>query len=422
MIRSALGVIRVAALALMLTACGGVSGLTTTTLPGTTTTLAPEPTIVTTTPTTAVVTVPRPAGPLVVWVAEPALAEAVTGRGDAYTSATGVPVEVRVFAAPSDGSGPADLLEALLEDGLDGPADVYIGPHTWVLALAEAGLAEPIPLADGLPESIVASVSPRGYPLAAPLVVDGIVQVRNRALLSEAPTAIESISCPGTNNCLLLPADGDADLHYPFLVSMGGYLFGPDPEVGYNTDDLGLGTAEAIAGVGILANLLADGTIDAVTDATAGIADFAAGNAALLWVHASGLANIQAAGMDVAVEPLPTIGGNTAITSFRTLAAFVNPFGSAKSEAVAFVTDWLGDASGSGAMALATGMAPVWPEAASSSAVVVLESVAAGHPLPPVDDIDRIWFELSDAFRRIHADTAVEDALFGAMEDIRSPQ
>jgi hypothetical protein len=81
-------------------------------------------------------------------------------------------------------------------------------------------LAEPIPLTDGLAASIVASVSPRGYPLAAPLVVDGIVQVRNRALLPEAPAAVESISCPEAGNCLLLPADGDADLHYPFLVAM----------------------------------------------------------------------------------------------------------------------------------------------------------------------------------------------------------
>lgn len=422
MIKSAPGLRRVAILTLLVAACGGGSVLPTTSVPATNTTFAPGPTIVTTTPTTAVVTIPRPSGPLVVWVSDTTLAEAITGRGDAYTSATGIPVEVRVFTPPGGDAGPATLLDALLDDGLDGPADIYVGPHTWVLALAEAGLAEPIPLADGMADSIVASVSPRGHPLAAPLVVDGIVQVRNRALLPEAPAAVESISCPDADNCLLLPADGDADLHYPFLVALGGYLFGPDPEVGWNIDDLGLGTDEAVAGVSIFADLLADGTIAAPADAAAAIADFAAGNAALLWVRASGLADVQAAGMDIAVELLPTIGGAAAVTSFRTLAAFVNPFGSAKSEAVAFVTDWLGDVNGSGAIALATGMAPVWTEAASSSATVVLESVATAHPLPIVDDIDRIWFELSDAFRRIHADTSVEDALFGAIGDIRPPE
>jgi maltose-binding protein MalE len=402
----------------MAAACGG-DVLPTTTTAGTITTSPTGPTIVATTPTTAVITIPRPTAPLVVWVADPALGDAVMARGDAYTSETGVAVEVKVFTPAADGSGPADLLTALLDDALEGPADIYLGPHTWVLPLAEAGLAEPIPLSDGLAESIVASVSPRGHPLAAPLAVDGVVQVRNRALLPEPPETVESIPCPDADSCLLLPADGDADLHYPFLVADGGYLFGPDPEVGYDTDDIGLGTDEAIAGVGIFAGLLADGTIAPVADAAAAIAEFAAGGAALAWIRASGLAAVQAGGMDIAIEPLPGIGGNPGITSFRTLAAYVNPFGAAKSEAVAFAVDWLGGVSGSGGIALATGMAPVWPEATTDTSAVVLESVAAGHPVPTVADIDRIWFELGDAFRRIHTGATVADALFGAIEDIR---
>ena len=155
-----------------------------------------------------------------------------------------------------------------------------------------------------------------------------------------------------------------------------------------------------------------------MTDEAAGIADFAAGGAALLWVRASGLAAVEASGMDLAVESLPTIGGNPPVTAFRVLTAYVNPFGAAKSEAVEFATEWLGVINGSAAIALATGTAPVWPEAANDSMGVVLEAVAAGHPVPTVLDIDRIWFELTDAFRRIHAGTSAEDAMFGAADDI----
>ncbi len=174
----------------------------------------------------------------------------------------------------------------------------------------------------------------------------------------------------------------------------------------------------AIGGVNVFAELLAIGTVDPVADAASAVTEFATGSAALVWVRASGLAGVEASGMDVAIETLPTIAGNAAITSFRVLAAFVNPFGTAKSEAVEFTASWLADTAGSGAIALATNGTVTSTEVASSAAAVVLESVASGHPVPPIADIDRVWFELSDAFRRIHAGTSVTDALFGAFDDI----
>jgi maltose-binding protein MalE len=113
------------------------------------------------------------------------------------------------------------------------------------------------------------------------------------------------------------------------------------------------------------------------------------------------------------------VGGNPAVTAFRTLAAYVNPFGAGKSEALDFATNWLGDINGSAAVALATGNAPVWPEAGDPAMVAVLDSVSAGEIVPAVPDIDRIWFELSDAFRRIYLGTTPEDAMIGAVGDIR---
>jgi arabinogalactan oligomer/maltooligosaccharide transport system substrate-binding protein len=410
----------VLAFAVLAAACSGGSTSTST---GPTTTVDPGPTIASTTPTTAVVTIPNPTDTLVVWVENAALAAPVAERGTAYTASTGITVEVRVYQAPAqplpEGETATNLLSALLLDQLDGAADLYLGPYTWALSLAEAGRAEPVFLSDRIPASIVQAVSPRGYPLAVPLAVDGVVQVRNRALMPDAPESVETISCPEAGRCLVLPADGDADIHYPFLVALGGYLFGPDPAGGFDTDDLGVGSAESIAGATILATLFAAGTVDPLANQAAAVADFAGGDAALIWVHPSGLAAIEAAGLDISVETLPTVGGNPAVTAFRTLAAYVNPFGAGKSEALDFATNWLGDINGSAAIALATGNAPVWPEAGDPAMVAVLDSVSAGEIVPPVPDIDRIWFELSDAFRRIYLGTTPEDAMIGAVGDIR---
>ncbi|MBI5157305.1 MAG: extracellular solute-binding protein [Acidimicrobiia bacterium] len=412
----------IVALSVLAIACsGGTSAPTTTT--GSATTVDPGPTIPITTPTTAVVAIPPTTDTLVVWVEDADLVAPVEERGTAYTAATGITVEVRVYAPPAEAlpEGPTatTLLSALVLDQVDGAADLYLGPHTWAMTLAEAGRAEPVFLSDELAPSIVDSVSPRGYPLAVPLAINGVVQVRNRALMPEAPESVETISCPESVQCLLLPADGDADVHYPFLVAVGGYLFGLDPAGGHDTDDLGISSEESIAGAIIFDTLLEAGTVDAAANEGAVIADFVAGNAALAWVHASGLAAIEASDLDVAVETLPTIGGNPAVTAFRTLAAYVNPFGEGKSEALDFATNWLGDLNGSALVALAKGIAPVWSDAADPAMAAVVASAAAGHSLPIIDDIDRIWFEVSDAFRRIHIGTSPEDAMTGAVEDIR---
>ncbi len=202
---------------LVLAACGGGVGLDTTTTTGATPT-TPATTVVTSPPTSAVVTVPRATTPLVVWVEDATLGAAIQARGEAYTAATGVPVEVRTFVPSGEGD---TLLAALLAGTLDG-ADIYVGPHTWLDPLAEAGLAEPIPVDPDLGDSIERAVAPRGHALAAPLAVDGVVQARNRALMPEKPATVEGIPCPDADRCLLLRADGDADLHYPFLVASGG--------------------------------------------------------------------------------------------------------------------------------------------------------------------------------------------------------
>lgn len=411
---------------LLAAACSG-GGATTTTTAGTTTTVDPGPTIPATTPTTGVVTPPLPDGPLVVWVETGTLAAAVEERADAFTAATGIAVEVEVWAPPqpappADGGGgaeiPADLREDLVAEGGDG-VDIYLGSHLWTRDLVENGLAEPVGLPDGLPAAAVTAVTMRDHAYAVPLAVDGVVQVRNRALMPEAPAAVEAITCPEVDDCLLLPADGLVAVHHPFLAALGGYLYGPDPVRGFADDDLGVGTEEAIAGAEIFAALVADGTIDRSADLDAVVERFVGGAAALAWVPTGSLPAMAASGMDLSIETLPTIGGAPAVPLVSVLAAYVNPFGDAKSEAVAFAT-WLGDASGSSLIAGAAGMTPVWGDNATDAQTTMLASIATGVPVPFVDAITVAIEETADAFRRMHEGTTAPSAMTGAEADIRT--
>ncbi|HEX9977357.1 MAG TPA: extracellular solute-binding protein, partial [Acidimicrobiia bacterium] len=280
--------------ALIAAACSGSADPTTTT----TTTFAVVTTMPPTTPTTAVIEPPPVSGTLTVW-ADPSLADAVRSRAVLFTADTGV--EVTVVPTPE-----ADILPAVLDGSVELP-DVFIGPHTWVYQLAVAGITEPVTLGDDLPAGIVEAVSLRTFPLGVPLAVDALIQVRNPSLVATRPTAAESISCQG---CFVLPADGAFDVTYPFATTLGGYLFGPDPDNGYDPTITGVDSEEAIAAATVLETLVAAGVVTTATDRDEVLARFAAGEAGIIWAGPEAIGILPGE----AVESLPTIGDAAAVS------------------------------------------------------------------------------------------------------------
>lgn len=384
----------------LIAACGSGAASTTTT---TTTTVVVDPTIPPTTPTTAVIEPPAMTGSLTVW-ADPAVADAVRSRGILFGADTGITVTVVAKAE-------ADILTALL-DGSEEEPDLFVGPHTWLQELAVAGLTEPVTLGEDLPQGIIDAVSLRGFALAVPLAVDALVQVRNPAISPTRPTSADALVCQG---CLLLPGDGDLDVTYPFLTSLGGYLFGPNPDNGYDVTDTSVDSPEAIAAATILQDLVAAGAVGTATDRADALARFEAGEAGIIWAGPEAIGVLAGE----AVEALPTIGGAPAISPVRVTAAFVNGQGPVKAEAVRFAERYLGDQDGSRAIADASGMAPVWAGAATNIELVVLESAKTGQPVPYVAGTQAAWDEVAAAFARILVGTDAGTALIDAGDVIR---
>lgn len=385
------------AVLLLAAACGGDPATSTTT----STTLVVSTTVAPTTPTTGVIPPPAPTGSLLVW-ADPMVADAARGRGAAFTADTGVEVVVVPIA-------PDDILATVLDGGVDLP-DVFIGPHVWLYRLARAGLTEPVTLADGLPSAVVDAVSLRGFTLGVPLAVDALVQLRNPSLVATRPVSVESIACAG---CFVLP--GDLDVTYPFLATLGGYVFAPDPDIGYVVTDTTVDSEEAIAAAGVLQALVAAGAVDPAADRAAALARFTAGTAGIIWAGPEAIGLIPGE----AVEAIPTIGDAPAVSPVRVMTAFVNGRGSHKSEAAAFAESYLGDRHGSRAFADSLGMAPVWEAAATAAESVVIAAADTGHAVPYAPETDDAWDELSDAFARILLGTDAATALIDAGDAIR---
>lgn len=417
--------ILVTLLATLAAACGGGGASTTTTSSAPPT--VPQPTVRATTPTTAVAETPSPDGTLVVWVSDPAVADAVSDRGEVYTAATGVEVFVlTILSAPDDDRL---FLDELLAgefpeppEGVEAPEipeelrrlpDLVIGPHTWLAELAEAGLAGPVDLPDGLPAGAVEAVSLRGFTVGVPVAVDAIVQYRNPDLMAESPADVSDISCAQGTACLLLPGNRDASVHLPFVLTLGGYVFGPDPSTGYAADDIGVASAEAIAGSAVLQRMIEEGAAASAADRADARSRFEAGEAALVWDGAAALA------LAGAVESLPTIAATPAVSPVWVTAAWVNASGDLETEAAQFAIEHLGSVTGSTAIARALGQAPVWQEGASDRERVIIAAADSGAAVPYISGITAAWEAIGEAFARIHDGTSAGTALTDAADEIR---
>ena len=409
----------ISALALVAAACT-TSAVGPTTSSSSTTSLVVTPT--STFPSQVVVVSPsRGTNSIEIWV--PAdLKSQVQETATAFETDTGISVEITPVEFSS-------VLPHLLADPASGP-DVFVGPHVWLSTLTAMGIAEPLQAPSEIVTGALAAVTLRGVVFGIPLALDTIVQFRNLDALVAVPETIESLAagCPWDGEilpCLLLPADS-VDGHYPFIAGAGGYMFGPDVFDGWDADDVGIDTAETLAG-GLILETIVDG-LGILGDGDSSVVDrFVAGEAPLLWGNTETLATltemaaVDPFGVSFTVERLPSIAETTAPTPVRVTAAWVNAFSPGKEVALQFVTEYLGTSSSANAIALTLRMAPANIEFDPESELdVFIESAGTGDVVPTITEADYAWERLAVAFAGIREGGDSAEILSAAALMIRS--
>lgn len=398
-------------LAVAAASCGGSTADSSTTSPPTslvvvTTTTTPIPTL----------TVPPPSATesIEVWVPE-GLSEWVAPAADSFEIETGIAVVLTELDADS-------VFEQLMTDAAAGP-DVFIGPHAWLTSLAEAGVAEPVPAVGDAVAGAIDAVTLRGITYGLPVALDTIVQFRNTSTLPAAPTSIESLvaGCPveGADEpvpCLLVATDS-VDGHYPFLAGFGGYVFARDEYEGWDSKDIGVDGAEALAGIQVLDDLLASTGMFGDGSSTAE-ERFLEGVAPLVWGDSASLGVISRGDVDFTVEVLPTIGDQPAPTPVRATVAWVNATSPSKEAALVFVTEYLGSIRD--AVAINLGLAPVSAGFGGDPALVpFVASARTGHAVPTIFQTEFAWETLADTFDDIRTGEDPTEALHSAAAIIR---
>lgn len=337
---------------------------------------------------------------LVIWVDEnrqPAIEAAAAD----FTAETGIAVETVVKNFEDIR---ADFL-AQVPTG-EGP-DLTIGAHDWLGAFIVNGVVDSIDLAgkDGEFEDVaIEAFTYDGQLYGLPYALETIAVVRNTALADSTPATfdemIEKGRAAGTKYPFVINTNGttgDAYTYYAFQSSFGAPVFEQD-ENGQYTSTVGMGGAAGEAYAAWLGShgMAGDGLFS--TDWTYDIAnqEFADGNAPFTVAGPWAISTYTDAGIDVAVDPIPSAGGETAAPFVGVQGFYLSAQSSNALVAANFLTNYI--ATEDAIMALyeadprIPAMSSVAEEVAADPITAgFLASSQTGTPMPSVPEMGDVW-------------------------------
>ncbi|MGO2471518.1 MAG: sugar ABC transporter substrate-binding protein [Microbacterium gubbeenense] len=277
---------------------------------------------------------------LTVWV-DSERTSSLQGAADAYEEKTGVAVDIV-------GKDTGDIKDDFIQQVPTGEGpDIAMGAHDWLGELTTNGVVAPLELGDAAGDYLDVAINAATYDgtvYMLPYAVENIAVLRNQELVPEQPSSFDEMIAAGNDAGLESPfiveqgAEGDPYHLYPFQTAFGAQVFGTDDE-GYDATDLQIGNAGGEEFAAWLGEHGKNGSGEFNTDVDGDIAKqaFLDGDAAF-WL--TGPWNVSAAvdaGIDVAIDPIPSPTDEVA-APFAGVKGF---FLSAESENKVAATDFL---------------------------------------------------------------------------------
>ncbi|WP_404312680.1 maltose ABC transporter substrate-binding protein [Agrococcus terreus] len=342
-------------------------------------------------------------GELVVWM-DQNRADALADVIETFQSETGTTVEVVV----KDFGAIRDDLTTQAPSG-EGP-DVVVGAHDWIGKLVQNGVVAPVELggiAGDFEDVSVSAMTYEGSVYGVPVSIENIALVRNTALAPEAPASWDDLVSTGQAAVesgdaefpLLVGIDpNNADPYhlYPLQASFGGPVFGINEDGSYNADELELGNEGNVEFAGALAQWGADGIINLNISQDIAKEQFANGASPYTITGPWNLSTFQEAGIEYAIDPIPSAGGEPATPFVGVQGFMVSAYANNPIVATQFLTEYIASdeaqtaiyESGQRAPALSSAFeaAQENPDVAGFGAVG-----AEGVPMPNIPEMDALW-------------------------------
>lgn len=229
--------------------------------------------------------------------------------------------------------------------------DITIGAHDWLGNFVTNGVVQPIELGDieedFQPVSITA-MSYEGQTYGLPYSIENIALLRNTELAPEAPETYDEMvqmgKDAGTEFPFLVQVGAESDPYhlYPFQTSFGAPVFGTTDDGSYNPDDLQLGNEGGIEFANWLAEQGKAGLLKTTIDGDIAKEKFVSGASPFLITGPWNVAPAQEAGIDVAVDAIPSAGGEAAQPFVGVQGFFISAKSKNALAATEFLTNYIG--------------------------------------------------------------------------------
>lgn len=254
-------------------------------------------------------------GTLTVWV-DSERVDALKGAADAYSEETGVTVDLV-------GKDTATIKDDFIQQVPTGKGpDVVMGAHDWLGELSTNGVVAPLELGDSAGDYLEVAINAATYDgtvYMLPYAVENIAVLRNADLIPEPAANFDDMIAKGQAAGLTQPfvvqqgAEGDPYHLYPFQTAFGAPVFGSD-ENGYNSEDLQIGNAGGEEFATWLGSQGKNGTGVFNTDIDGAIAQesFTTGKSAFWLTGPWNVGTAIDAGINVAIDPIPSPTGEVA--------------------------------------------------------------------------------------------------------------
>jgi len=343
-----------------------------------------------------------------------------------FTEDTGVAVTAEV---PED--IPAKFQQAAAAGA--GP-DIVIWAHDRAGEWVASGLITPVEPSPEIKDSIVDigwdafTIDGRiwGYPVR----LEAVGLVYNKDLVPEPPKTFEEIfeldAKLGEQGKDAIRWDiNNTYFTFPLLAANGGYAFAKDAEGRYDVADTGVNNEGSVKGAEMLVKLIDEGVIPrgaAYSDMEAGVNK---GEIAMMINGPWSWENLQGAGINFGVAPIPTIDGNPAKPYVGVVGAMINRASPNKDLAMLYLESYMLTPEGLRSMneilSIGTPANKEFFEERSSDPNIQATMVNAelGEPMPSVPEMARFWSAMESALQNItQGRQSPQDALDGAAQRI----
>lgn len=354
---------------------------------------------------------PEEGAKLIVWESrdERAYTDAVAKE---FTEKYGVEVTIEELS-------PTDQVTKLQQDGPSGlGADVVLFPHDNLGKAVATNLVLPNDYFEektksSNSEAAIQGVSYDGVLYGYPRAAETYLMYYNKDLVKEVPTTMEEViefsktfTDKSKNKYGIMFETGNLYFAYPFLASNGGYIFGNG---GADVNDIGLNNEGAVKSMEVYASLkeiLPVKSGDITPDIKRGL--FTGGDLAMDINGPWELGGYkEALGDKLGVAPIPTIGGQPAVSFSGIKAWYVSSF-TKYPQAARLFADFATSKEAQLKLSALVGSVPTNNEAQEDDQIKNDEYVSAfteqfksSQPMPSVPEMANVWSPVGAALAEI---------------------